>query len=100
MTKITTIGIDLAKTVFQVHGTDRTGKTVFNKQLRRNQVCAFLGKLEPCVIGMEACASAHHWARALQRLGHEVKLIAPQFVNPMSKRTRRTRQTQKRYVKR
>ena len=83
--KITTIGIDLAKTVFQVHGADRNGKTVFNKQLRRNQVSVFLARLEPCVIGMEACASAHHWARVLQGFGHDVKLMAPQFVKPYVK---------------
>ena len=85
MTKITTIGIDLAKSVFQVHGADENGKTVFNKQLKRKQVSMFLAKHEPCLIGMEACASAHHWARVLQRLGHEVKLIAPQFVKPYVK---------------
>ena len=85
MMKITTIGIDLAKTVFQVHGADRNGKTVFNKQLRRNQVSVFLARLEPCVIGMEACASAHHWARVLQGFGHDVKLMAPQFVKPYVK---------------
>jgi transposase len=80
--KITTIGIDLAKNVFQVHGVDERSKTVLRKQLRRAQVAAFLANLPPCVIGMEACASAHHWARTLQRFGHMVRLIAPQFVKP------------------
>src|ERR1700689_4887285 len=78
--KITTVGMDLAKNVFQVHGMDERGKAVLGKQLRRAQVAVFFGNLPPCVIGMEACASAHHWARTLQRLGHTVRLMAPQFV--------------------
>ena len=82
---ITTVGIDLAKNVFQVHGVDARGKAVLCKQLRRVQVSAFFGNLPPCVIGMEACASAHHWARALQRFGHTVRLMAPQFVKPYVK---------------
>jgi len=83
--KITTVGIDLAKNVFQVHGIDERGKAVLRKQLRRAQVAVFFGNLPPCVIGMEACASAHHWARTLQRFGHTVWLIAPQFVKPYVK---------------
>lgn len=83
--KITTVGIDLAKTVFQVHGADARGKVVLRKQLRRDQVTAFFANLEPCLIGLEACGSAHHWARQLQALGHAVKLIAPQFVKPYVK---------------
>src|SRR6202167_2861030 len=83
--KITTVGIDLAKNVFQVHGIDERGKAVLRKQLRRAQVTFFFGNLPPCVIGMEACASAHHWARTLQRFGHTVKLMAPQFVKPYVK---------------
>lgn len=78
--KITTIGMDLAKNVVQVHGVDERGKTVLNKQLKREQVMAFFANLQPCLLGMEACGSAHHWARKLERLGHTVKLIAPQFV--------------------
>jgi len=82
---ITTVGIDLAKNVFQVHGVDARGKAVLRKQLRRAQVSVFFGNLPPCVIGMEACASAHHWARTLQGFGHTVRLMAPQFVKPYVK---------------
>jgi transposase len=73
--KITTVGIDLAKNVFQVHAVDERGKAVLRKQLRREQVAAFFVNLPPCLIGIEACASAHHWARTLQRFGHTVRLI-------------------------
>ena len=83
--KITTVGIDLAKNVFQVHGIDERGKAVLRKQLRRAQVAVFFANLPPCVIGMEACASAHHWARTLLRFGHTVRLMAPQFVKPYVK---------------
>ena len=83
--KITTIGIDLAKSVFQVHGVDEHGKTVLRKQLKRKDVLAYFANLEPCVIGMEACGSAHYWARKLKDLGHEVRLMAPQFVKPYVK---------------
>lgn len=83
--KSTTIGIDLAKNVIQVHGVDERGRPVLKKQLKRHQVAAFFGNLAPCLIGMEACASAHHWARKLQALGHSVKLMAPQFVKPYVK---------------
>jgi transposase len=83
--KITTIGIDLAKNVFQVHGVDAHGKTVLKKQLKRDQVANFFIQLEPCLIGMEACASAHHWGRKLQAMGHTVRLMAPQFVKPYVK---------------
>jgi transposase len=83
--KITTVGIDLAKNVFQVHAVDERGKAVLRKQLRREQVTAFFVNLTPCLIGMEACASAHHWGRVLQGLGHTVRLMAPQFVKPYVK---------------
>lgn len=83
--KITTIGIDLAKNVFQVHGVDAQGKTVLKKQLKRDQMAAFFANLPRCLIGMEACGSAHYWARKLQALGHTVKLMAPQFVKPYVK---------------
>ena len=73
MTKVTTIGLDLAKRVFQVHGADGEGRPVLRKKLRRGQVLAFFSSLPPCLIGMEACASAHHWARELQALGHVVR---------------------------
>jgi len=83
--KLTTIGIDLAKNVFQVHGVDERGKVGLKKQLKRAQVLVFFAKLTPCLIGMEACASAHFWARKLQALGHTVKLLAPQYVKPYVK---------------
>lgn len=83
--KITRIGLDLAKQVFQIHGVDRKEEVTCRRQLRRNQMEAFFRKLEPCLIGMEACASSHYWARLLQSMGHEVRLIAPQFVKPYVK---------------
>ena len=83
--EITTIGVDLAKNVFQVHGVDERGKVVLRKQLRREQMAEFFAKLPPCLIGMEACGSAHHWARVLQGQGHSVRLIASQFVKPYVK---------------
>ena len=82
---ITTIGLDLAKNVFQIHAVDARGKVVVKKALKRSQVLSFFANLPPCLIGMEACASAHHWARKLSEFGHAVKLIAPQFVKPYVK---------------
>lgn len=83
--KITTVGIDLAKNVFQVHGVDRQGKAVLGKRLRRKQVLIFFAQLPACLVGMEACGGAHYWARKLQAQGHTVKLMAPQFVKPYVK---------------
>ena len=80
-----TVGIDLAKNIMQVHGVDERGKAVLRKQLRRNQVAAFFANLPACLVGMEACGSAHHWARKLESCGHTVKLMAPQFVKPYVK---------------
>jgi len=82
---ITTIGIDLAKSVFQVHGTDERGKAVLKWALRRSLVMQFFSQRPPCLIGMEACGGAHFWARKLSALGHTVKLMAPQFVKPYVK---------------
>jgi len=82
---ITTIGVDLAKNVIQVHGVDQRGKAVLRKQFTRQKVVEFFANLAPCLVGMEACASAHHWARQLQKQGHQVKLMAPQFVKPYVK---------------
>jgi len=82
---ITTIGVDLAKSVFQVHGIDKRGKAVIQKRLRRSKVLEFFVQLPPCLIGMEACSSAHYWARKLREQGHNVKLMAPQFVKPYVK---------------
>jgi transposase len=79
------IGIDLAKQVFQLHGVDHQEKPVLRKQLRRNQMLNYFAKLPPCLIGIEACSSSHYWARQLQKFGHTVKLIAPQFVKPYVK---------------
>jgi transposase len=83
--KITKIGLDLAKTLFQVHGVDQYGRVVVRKQLRRNQVMQFFAQIEPCLVGMEACGSAHYWARKLSSLGHTVRLIPPQYVKPYVK---------------
>ena len=77
MSEVTTIGVDLAKNVFQVHGVDASGMAVIRKQLRRRQVLPFFRKQPPCLIGVEACATSHHWARQLIELGHEVKLMPP-----------------------
>jgi len=85
MTKITTIGLDLAKSVFQVHGADGAGCPVLRKRLRRSQIFSFFSKLPPCLVAMEACSGAHHFARELQELGHEVLLIPPQYVKPFVK---------------
>ena len=79
---VKTIGIDLAKAIFQIHGVNEHGKCLFNKQLKRAQMISFFANLPPCLVGMEACSSAHYWARKLQGLGHTVKLMAPQFVKP------------------
>ncbi|MCP4999080.1 MAG: IS110 family transposase [Hyphomicrobiales bacterium] len=85
MFEITTVGLDLAKSTFQVHCADENGRPVVRKTLRRSQVVAFFAKLPPCLVAMEACASAHHWARLLQAQGHKVRLIAPQYVKPFVK---------------
>jgi transposase len=82
---VTTIGLDLAKNVFQIHAVNEAGKVVLKKQLKRDQMVEFFVKLQPCLVGMEACGSAHHWARKLQSLGHTVRLMAPQFVKPYVK---------------
>ena len=82
---ITIIGFDLAKTVFQVHGADGEGRAVLRRKLRRGKVLAFFAGLPSCLVGMEACASAHYWAREIQALGHEVRLIPPQYVRPFVK---------------
>lgn len=86
--QISTIGIDLAKRVFQIHGVDQDGNVVLRKQLRRAQVLGFFGKLPPCLVGMEACGTSHHWAREIATLGHEVRLMPPQYVKPYVKRNK------------
>jgi transposase len=86
MRTITTIGLDLAKKVFQVHGVDAEGRVVVARKLRRKEVLAFFAKLPPCLVGMEACGSAHCWAREITKLGHTVKLMPPRYVKPYVKR--------------
>ena len=86
--QITTIGLDIAKNVFQVHGIDAKEKVAVRKQLRRNQVIAFFKALPPCLIGMEACATAHYWARELRKLGHEVRLMPAKDVKAYLKRNK------------
>ncbi len=83
---VRTVGIDLAKQVFQVHGVDDAGRPVLKKRLRRTELRAFFAGLSPCLIGMEACASAHYWARELAAVGHEVRLMPPSYVKPYVKR--------------
>ena len=86
MVQVSTIGLDLAKNVFQVHGIDHQGKVLVRRSLRRAEVIAFFTKLAPCLIGMEACGTAHHWARELIKLGNTVKLMPPAYVKPYVKR--------------
>jgi transposase len=86
MQTVTTIGLDIAKSVFQVHGVDAAGQVVVRRQLKRRYVLAFFEKLPPCLIGVEACASSHHWSRELRALGHKVRLMPPAYVRPYVKR--------------
>ena len=88
MKEITTIGLDLAKSVFQMHGVNDLGEVVMRKRLRRGQVLAFFADLPPCLVGMEACATAHYWGRELRALGHEVRLMPPQYVKAYVKRNK------------
>src|SRR6478752_6540648 len=86
MEAITTVGLDIAKSVFQVHGIDAAGNVVVRRQLKRRYVLAFFQKLSSCLVGIEACASSHHWSRELQPLGHTVRLMPPAYVKPYVKR--------------
>src|ERR1700747_3404591 len=88
MGEISMIGLDLAKSVFQVHGVDESGEVVLRRQLRRGAVEKFFAQLPPCTVGMEACGSAHHWARVIGRHGHEVRLMPPAYVKPYVKRNK------------
>ncbi len=86
MQTITTIGLDIAKSVFQVHGVDAEGEVILRRRLKRRYVLAFFEKQPPCLVGIEACASSHHWSRELQALGHTVRLMPPAYVKPYVKR--------------
>ena len=86
MQTVTTIGLDIAKSVFQVHGVDAAGQVVIRRKLKRRYVLAFFQKLPPCLVGIEACASSHYWARELQMLGHTARLMPPAYVKPYVKR--------------
>src|SRR3954452_9737607 len=86
MQTVTTVGLDIAKSVFQVHCVDAAGQVVIRRQLKRRYVLAFFQKLPPCLIGIEAYASSHHWSRELQTLGHTVRLMPPAYVKPYVKR--------------
>ena len=88
MDEISIIGLDIAKNVFQVHGVDDKGQVAVRRQLRRRQVLKYFAKLSPCLIGIEACATAHHWSRELQQLGHEVRLMPARYVKPYVKRNK------------
>ena len=83
--KVTTIGIDLAKDVFGLHGVDGQGRVAFKKRLVRRRLLEYMSQLPPCLVGLEACSSAHYWARKIERLGHRVKLMSPRFVKPYRK---------------
>ncbi len=82
MQSVTTIGLDIAKSVFQVHGVDAAGQVIIRRQLKRRYMLAFFQKLPPCLVGIEACASSHHWSRELHALGHSVRLMPPAYVKP------------------
>jgi transposase len=88
MEQISTIGLDIAKSVFQVHAISQAGEVVVRRQLKRRQVLQFFAGLRPCLVGLEACATAHHWARELMKLGHEVRLMPPRYVKPYVKRNK------------
>ena len=86
--QVNTIGVDLAKNVFQIHGVDSAGKVVITRQLRRKQVLEFFSKLPGCLVGMEACGTGHHWAREISKLGHTVRLMPPSYVKGYVKRSK------------
>ena len=85
MGQVSTVGLDLAKSIFQAHGADASGEVVFRKKLGRGRLLAFFAGLAPCVVAMEACAGAHHWGRELTRQGHTVRLVPPIYVKPFVK---------------
>ena len=89
MQTVTTIGLDIAKSVFQVHGVDAAGQVMIRRKLKRRYVLAFFQKLSPCLVGIEACGSSHYWARELQPLGHTVRLMPPAYVKPYVRRQKK-----------
>lgn len=91
MSNVKVLGIDLAKNIFQVHGATRTGKKVFTKRLSRAALPEFIATFKTCIIGLEACTGAHHWARTFQAMGHTVKMMSPQFVKPYVKSNKNDR---------
>src|SRR5262245_50724705 len=99
MQMITTIGLDIAKSVFQVHGIDAAGQVVSRCQLKRRFVLSFFEKLPPCLVGIEACASSHYWSRALQASGHTVRLMPPAYVKPYVKRRKATALTRGQFAR-
>ena len=99
MQTVTTVGLDIAKSVFQVHGIDAKGDVIIRRQLKRRYVLAFFQKLPSCLVGIEACASSHHWSRELTALGHTVRLMPPAYVKPTSNGRRTTWPMLRRFVK-
>ena len=97
---VTRVGLDLAKRVFQVHAVDANGEIVVARKLGRAQLIPFFAALPPCVVAMEACASAHYWGRALIELGHEVRLLPPAHVKPYVRRNKSDRLTRRRFARR
>jgi transposase len=91
MKKITTIGLDIAKRVFQIHGVDEEGQVVVQKKLLRGELLHWFSKLEPCLVGIEACSTSTYWARELKKLGHDVRLIPPAYVKPYVRRQKNDR---------
>ena len=89
MGEVSTVGLDIAKSIFQAHGADAAGEVVFRKKLGRGRLLSFFADLPPCVVALEACAGGHHWGRELARLGHTVRLIPPAYVKPFVKRLRK-----------
>ena len=98
--EITTIGLDIAKRVFQLHGVDAAGKAVLRRKLQRSEVLAFFKVLPPCLVGIEACGTAQYWAREIRELGHEVRLIRPHTWRLMSSAAKPTRPTPRRSARR
>lgn len=100
MNEVSTIGLDIAKNVFQAHGADASGQQIFSRRITRAKVLEFFAKQPKCLVGLETCGGAHHWARELTQLGHEVRLIPPAYVKPFVKRQKNDGLTRKPFAKR